>query len=785
MYTKPAKLPKETLAVFHNDGLRARIFYEKYALRSEEDEILERTPEEMWKRVARGLASVEKEERRKEWERNFLWLLSDFRFVPGGRILHAIGNSNKVTALSCYTNSSPEDSIEGIYKTAYEMAETYKRGGGIGIDISTLRPKGAKVRNAARESTGAVSFMELYSTTTGTIGMQGRRGALMLTISDSHPDVLDFCKVKRNLDSVRYANISVRVSDAFMKAVEQDDEWLLHYENPKDKIEVKRTIRAKDLWREIITGARDFAEPGCLFWSTIQCYSSSDRYQGMGVISTNPCSEHPLEPYGNCNLGSLNLAAFITNPFTPNAALDLPSLETTTRYSVRFLDNVLTWNEGRHPLKEQEEAAVRGRRIGLGIMGLADMLCQLRLNYDSDGGILYVDQLLNKLKLWAYDESVKLAEEKAPFPVFDARKQLENPFFKDFPPGLVEKIAKKGLRNVTLLTIPPTGSIAAMAGVTSGIEPIFDLKYLRRSESLKESTFEVEHPLVAKYTESHGGTERDFLSTYFVTAHTINPEKRVLMQAACQKHIDQAISSTINLPRDASVETVGRIYRMAWEHGLKGITVYREGSREGILISEREVKNGHVEVLPSAVTPRPVTLSGVTTRERTPLGTAFVTVNYANGDPKDPFEVFVRLGKAGSDLEADAEAIGRLLSVVLRLPSPMTRAERLSEAIEQLEHIGGSRSTGFGPERVRSMPDGIARALSRYLEAAQNGGSEQPIIEISTSAIGQNHYSLPARAVAGGPAPITAEDFCPNCRQASLITQQGCLRCAECGYKEC
>ncbi len=777
MYIKPAKLPKETLAAFQNDGLRARIFYEKYALRSEENKILEKTPEEMWKRVARGLASVEKEERRKEWERKFLWLLSDCRFVPGGRILHAIGNPNKVTALNCYVIPSPNDSISGIYKTAWELAETFKRGGGSGVDLSSLRPKNSPAHNAARFSTGAVSFMELYSLTTGIIGQQGRRGALMLTISDSHPDVLDFCKVKRNRTLVRYANISVRVTDAFMKAVEQDDEWLLHYENLEDCIEVKRTIQARELWNELISGAWGFAEPGCLFWSTIQRYSSSDRYRGMEVVSTNPCGEESLEPYGDCCLGSINLAAFVTDAFTPNSAVDLLPIEMATRYSVRFLDNVLNWNEGRHPLKVQEEAALRGRRIGLGVMGLADMLCQLRLKYDSDGGILYVDQLLNKLKLWAYDESTKLADEKGPFPVFDARKHLENPFFKDFPPGLLQKIETKGLRNVTVLTIPPTGSIAAMAGVTSGIEPIFDFKYLRRSESLKESTFEVEHPLAAKYKESNGGSEKDLLPTYFVTAHTIKPEKRVLMQATCQKHIDQAISSTINLPKETSLETVDKIYRMAWEHGLKGITVYREGSREGILITEKEAKNSHVEILPTAVTPRPVTLNGVTTRETTPLGTAFVTVNYANANPKEPFEVFVRLGKAGSDLEADAEAIGRLLSVVLRLPSPMTREDRLREVIQQLEHIGGSRSTGFGSERVRSMPDGIARALSRYLETAQNGGNEQPIIEISTIARGQNHDSLPASA--------TAEDFCPNCQQASLITQQGCLRCAECGYKEC
>jgi ribonucleoside-diphosphate reductase alpha chain len=768
-------LTPETLAAFDNDSLRARIFYEKYALRNSENEPVEALPDQMWKRLAGALASTETPERREEWKRNFLWLLTDFRFVPGGRILHAIGNPNKVTALNCYVIPSPHDSIAGIYRTAQELAETFKRGGGCGVDISTLRPKDSPAHNAARVSSGAVSFMELYSLTTGIIGQQGRRGALMITISDSHPDVLDFCKIKRNRSSVRYANISVRVTDAFMRAVEQDDEWLFHYENAEDGIEVKKTIHARELWDELTVGARDWAEPGCLFWDAIRRYSSSDRYSGMEVVSTNPCAEEPLEPYGDCCIGSINLAAFVNGPHTQNTSLDIAEMENATRYAVRFLDNVLSWNEGRHPLNRQEEAALRGRRIGLGIMGLADMLCKLNLRYDSDQGIEFAEKTMEKIKLWAYDETANIATEKGPFPIFNAAKHLENPFFKNFPAELTKKIDRYGLRNVTLLTIPPTGSIAAMAGVTSGIEPIFDVKYVRRSESLSESVFEVEHPLIAEYRKISESRSEDPLPAYIVTAHTIAPEKRVLMQAGLQKHIDQAISSTINLPRDTSLETVERMYRMAWEQGLKGVTVYREGSREGILLTEKQAKRQAVKIVPAKVTPRPATLNGVTARERTPFGTAFVTINYANGNPREPFEVFVRLGKAGSDLEADAEALGRLLSLVLRLPSPMTREERLREVIDQLEHIGGSRSSGFGPERVRSMPDGIARVLSRWLETVVGNEpalSLQPV-EDAVSRNGRLH------------SVVSTGDFCPRCRQASLITQQGCLRCTDCGYKEC
>jgi ribonucleoside-diphosphate reductase alpha chain len=768
-------LPPETLAAFDNDSLRARIFYEKYALRNSENELVERIPEQMWKRLAGALASVETPERREEWKRNFLWLLSDFRFVPGGRILHAIGNLNKVTALNCYVIPSPDDSLPGIYKTALELAETFKRGGGCGVDISTLRPKDSPAHNAARVSTGAVSFMELYSLTTGIIGQQGRRGALMITISDSHPDVLDFCKIKRNRNSVRSANISVRITDAFMRAVERDQEWLLHYENSEDVIEVKRTIQARELWNDLTVGARDWAEPGCLFWDTIRRYSSSDRYSGMEVVSTNPCAEEPLEPYGDCCIGSINLAAFVNDPHTQNTSLDIAALENATRYAVRFLDNVLVWNEGHHPLSGQEEAAVTGRRIGLGIMGLADMLCKVKLRYDSDEGIEFSERTVEKIKLWAYDESANIAFMKGPFPVFEAKRHLENPFFKDFPPRIIEKLEKNGLRNVTLLTIPPTGSIAAMAGVTSGIESIFDVKYVRRSESLAESVFEVAHPLIAEYRKISESHSEDPLPAYFITAHEISPEKRVLMQSALQRHIDQAISSTINLPNDTSLETVERTYRTAWEQGLKGVTVYREGSREGILLTEKQAKRQAVKIVSAKVTPRPATLNGVTARERTPFGTAFVTINYANGNPREPFEVFVRLGKAGSDLEADAEAIGRLLSLILRLPSPMTREERLREVIDQLEHIGGSRFSGFGPERVRSMPDGIARALSRWLETAI-GNEENLSLQPADVAISRNG-NLHQVATTG--------DFCPRCRQASLITQQGCLRCSDCGYKEC
>jgi ribonucleoside-diphosphate reductase alpha chain len=766
-------LPSKTLQAFENDTFRARIFHEKYALRGADGTALEQLPAQMWQRVSQGIAAVEVSEKQREWEDKFRWLLSDFRMVPGGRILHAMGNPNNVTALNCYVVPAPHDSLQGIYHTAWELAETFKRGGGCGVDLSSLRPKHAPVHNASRVSTGAVSFMELYSVTTGIIGQEGRRGALMLTMSDTHPDVLDFCRSKRHLGQVRYANISVRVTDAFMQAVERDAEWQLQYTNAADHIAVQRVVRARELWEELLTGARDVAEPGCLFWDTVQRFSASDRYPGMGVVSTNPCGEEALEPYGDCCLGSVNLSAFVLAPFTPQARLDLCALEKATRFAVRFLDNVLTWNQGRHPLPQHEAAAARGRRIGVGLMGLADMLCQLGLKYDTDTAIEKAAQVVEQVKLWAYDASADLAAEKGPFPAFEVARHFDNPFFASFPPMLLEKLSQRGLRNVTLLTIAPTGTIAALAGCTSGIEPIFALSYTRRSESLSEQEFAVVHPLAVQYRTAHHLPAEAALPDFFTTAHHIDPEKRVLMQATLQRHIDQAISSTINLPRDTSRDTVERIYRQAWHTGCKGITVYREGSREGVLLTAVEAHKTPTVGEGAPVAPRPAILPGLTFRQTTPLGTAFITVNHTDQGPQEPFEVFVRLGKAGSDLEADAEALGRLVSLILRLSSPMSRVARVQEIIGQLEMIGGAHSIHFGPARVRSLADGIARVLARYLEHA---APDQAMAALSADAPDPQGSLL---------AATKGADFCPRCRHAALVSFMGCLQCAECGFREC
>jgi ribonucleoside-diphosphate reductase alpha chain len=582
-----ADLAPETLAYFGGDELRARVFHDKYALRDADGRVLERTPPEMWRRIARELASVERPERRAEWEELFYWLLDDFRFIPGGRIMHGAGNPKRVTLLNCYVIKIKDDSIESIFDWLKEAARTYSMGGGVGGDISMLRPRGARVNNAARSSTGAVSFMELMSLTTGTIGQSGRRGALMITIADNHPDVLDFIRVKRNLNKVRYANISVRISDPFMRAVEADETWDLVFEN--DKASVHRTVRAREIWNELIKGARDYAEPGVIFWDAIKRWSTSE-YNGMEVHTTNPCSEIPLDPYNACDLGNVSLARFVDDSFTPQAHVNWETLDPALRYATRFLDNVLDYNADRHPLPQQKEASLRSRRIGVGFTGLGDMLIQLGLKYDSEEAIAFTDGLFDRIKQVVYDESVNLAAEKGPFPAYDPVQHFQSPFLQTLRPELLDRIQRHGLRNVALLTVPPVGSGAALAGVTSGIEPIFDLSYTRRSESLSQETFKVYHPLVREYMRRMGIDDDKDLPPSFVTAHQIQGDMRVRMQAAIQKHIDHSISSTVNLPADVSIEEVERIYFLAWKLGLKGITVYRAGSRENILTARSEEK---------------------------------------------------------------------------------------------------------------------------------------------------------------------------------------------------
>src|SRR6266480_172056 len=407
-------LPKETLEAFGGDELRARVFYEKYALRDESGKQVETLPKQLWQRVARELASVEvNEEKRKEWTEKFYWLLDDYKFVPGGRIMFGAGQPRRSTLLNCYFFKIREDSIEGIFDWCKEAARTYSFGGGVGTDISLLRPRGTPVNNSAIVSSGSVSFMELLSTTTGTIGQAGRRGA-------------------------------VKITDEFMNAVEKDGEFTLRFQN--EKVKTEKTVRAREIWNQLVKAAWQSDEPGLIFWDTIK-RDSTTEYNGMAVEGVNPCSEQTLENYGCCCLGSINLSSFVKGAFTDRASVDWASLTTAAQAATRFLDNVLDYNADKHPLPQQKTASLWSRRIGVGTTGLGDMLIKMGMKYDDEATVEFVDKLFERIKNVIYDYSTDLAKEKGPAPAFEAEKHLAQPFIKRLDNRVKKKIRAQGIRN--------------------------------------------------------------------------------------------------------------------------------------------------------------------------------------------------------------------------------------------------------------------------------------------------------------------------------------------------
>lgn len=754
--------PLETVEFFQGDELRIRLFLDKYALRDLEGNVMEKTPVEMWKRLARELASVEAKGKQEEWQKKFYWLLEAFRFIPGGRIMFGAGRLQRATLLNCYVIPIKEDSIEGIFEWCKEAARTYSFGGGVGTDISILRPKGAPVNNAAIYSTGSVSFMDLFSVTTGTIGQAGRRGALMITIGCDHPDVLEFIGIKSDLQRqrVQYANISVRLTDEFMEAVQKDEAFTLHYEN--DVIgSIKKTVRAREIWEKLIENAHASAEPGVLFWDTVKRESTTE-YNGMEVITTNPCSEIPLEPYGCCCLGNINLSQFVLEEFTEGAKVDWPNLEKALRYATRFLDNVLDYGADKHPLPQQKKASLHSRRIGVGFTGFGDMLVKLGLKYDTEQAIEFADKLFERVKNIVYDESVNLALEKGTSPAFDLEKHLKSPFIQRLDRKVLDKIKLHGLRNAALLTIPPVGSGSVLAGCSSGIEPIFELSYIRRSKSLSKEEFQVHHPLVKGYLDRFGLKDPKDLPPFFVTAHQIKPEFRVRMQAAIQKHIDHAISSTVNLPREITPEEVAKIYFLGWKLGCKGITVYREGSREGILLTDAEMRR-RATLTPR---PRPQVVKGKTYRMKTEMGNLYVTINE---DDKGMVEVFANLGKSGSSAMAFTEALGRLISLALR------SGVRPTAVIDELSLIRGLRPVVQEDGKVVfSVPDAIAKAMEEYLK----GGEQLALLEEVKPEPTVKHQ------VGEGHEPKRQAELCPSCG-GLLIFTNGCYICSDCGFTKC
>ena len=720
----------------------------------------EKHPWDLWKRQAKALASVEKTpELQEKWEASFFEALRNFKFVPGGRIMHGAGREDITTTLNnCYVVGIKTDSIKSIYDCVIQEAMTYKYGGGCGHDLSVLRPGGDEILGTGGNSCGPVGFMNLFSENTNTIAQHGRRGANMQTLRVDHPDIEKFIEIKTgDIDMVKYSNISVLLTDEFMKAVQSDSDFDLQWGG-----KVYTTVKAKDLWMKIIEHAHASAEPGLLFWDTMTKYHNAEYCSPL--VSTNPCAEQPLPDGGCCNLGALNLERFVDQ----NGNFDFDGFKETTAVGARFLDNVIDYNLDRHALEEQKQNAMNDRRVGLGILGLGDMLVKMGIQYDSDEALETIGKIMEIHRDTSYETSAALAKEKGQFPNFDWDGYSQSLFVQDLPKKLQTKIKNHGIRNCTLTTVAPTGSGAIVARVTSGIEPIFATSYKRKvkkNDSLGKEfdTFTVYHPVVQEMF----GTDEN-LPQYVVTAHNVDPYFRVKMQGIVQKYIDSSISSTVNLAEETTVDTVADIYMTAYKADLKGITVYREGSREGILItddksSENEEQSSDNTEMKTART-RPSITEGRTRRMRTGDGTLYVTVNE---DENGLCEVFTAIGKAGGTVAAQTEAISRLISLALR------SGVDPNSIINQLKGISGPNPTWEDGQLILSTPDAIGRALETFV----NGDSP--------SQEKQSQFEIADEASTNGRQAKEYGQHCSECDGSGIVNEGGCLVCRDCGWSKC
>lgn len=642
----------------------------------------------------------------------------------------------------------------------------------------------------------------------GVYTSNSRRGALMLILNDWHPDVFNFINSKREMGQITNANISVGVSDRLMEAVKADGDWELVFPDTSEegyddewdgdlegwiargrKVIRYKTIKARELWNAIVESAWASAEPGVWFRERSNKMSNSWYYNPL--IATNPCGEQPLSKWSVCNLGALNLARFYDEAAGDVAWADL---DRAVRYAVRFLDDVI---DGTPYFFEENKATQQSeRRVGLGTMGVAELMIYCGVRYGSPESVAFIDKLYKAIAVAAYETSAEIAHEKGSFAHFDAEKVLQSGYMMQMPDHVRQMVREKGLRNVTLLTQAPTGTTGTMVNTSTGIEPFFSWVYYRKS---RLGLHEEQVPIVADwYAKNPNATA---LPDFFITAMELAPEEHVRVQGAFQKWVDSAISKTANVPNQYTVEQVSDLYLLMYELGCKGGTIYRDGSRneqvlmlkgderaesemEGLKKKDKAEERAEVHNTPHKVYPRPVLLQGTTVSFKTPFGTAYITMN--NDEHSNPFEVFITVGKAGSDVQADAEAMGRMISLQLRTTAPHNRREMLRLIMEQLEGIGGARATGFGQNRVLSLPDAVASALKQYYfkeEQPQQLGLPMTLADAKPA---------PAPAKPSNSNGVTVEssynkgaDMCPECGTISFIRAEGCKKCTTCGYSEC
>jgi ribonucleoside-diphosphate reductase alpha chain len=862
--TPPAYVDDPSIALSQN-GIK--VLEKRYLRRDINGDLLE-TPAGMFYRIAHHVAQPEQEHGGDVdgATRTFYELLTERRFYPNSPTFTGAGTPLGQLA-ACFVLPIEDDmgkSSDGIFSTLRVAALIQQTGGGNGFSFSRLRPKDDVVHTSSGRATGPVGFLRVYDQAFGEIAQGGsRRGANMAVLRCDHPDIEEFITCKAEEGKVANFNISVAITDEFMQTVQQDADF--HLRNPRDG-KVWRTVRARDLFNKIIKYAHHNGEPGALF---IDAANRSNPVPHLYALeATNPCGEQWLGPYENCCLGSVNLAEHVTLDPDGDPVVDWELLCRSVEESTHFLDNVVSANAYVPAVPQVAEAAYRARRIGLGIMGLGDMMYKLGIRYGSEEGQEFAAQIMEFVRYYTMNKSIELAKERGAFLAFagsiydDKQPHPEGSRMKWQPPqslmrftrdwyrpaldwnAIVEDIRRYGIRNAAQTTVAPTGTIATVCGCEGyGCEPVFALGYVRHfKDGDKDVELVYTSPLfdqaldATDLSEARKTAIKQHAATYgscqtiedlpeqlrhtFVVSSDITAEEHVRMQAAIQAFVDNSISKTCNFPEGATEEDVAKAYQLAWELGCKGLTVYVTGSRQVVVLetkatqqkkSEGEtpapaatngahegVANGYVNgttngtaaVVNGAVNghagvngksdnysrdvkpimlkrPRPKRLQGSTYRKETPLGSAYITVN--SDERNEPFEVFLNVGKAGSEVAAVSEAMGRLISLVLRMPASLPPSERLRWVMDEMAGIGGGRPLGFGANRVRSLPDGVAQVLAEHLSDLPPAAS----------------LELQAEQLALPIAQRPIGDICPECGEASFLNVEGCRKCHVCGYSEC
>ena len=708
-------------------------------------------------------------------------LIADKKFLFGGRILSNRGiDDEKVTYSNCYVISPPEDNIESIYDTAKKLARTYSYGGGCGIDISKLAPCGAKVNNQAKSTSGAVSFMDTFSQVTEQIGQNGRRGALMISIDCTHPDLEKFITVKSDLNKVTSANISVRVTDRFMVAVKNDEDWELYYKRNETGEEIKKTVKARDIFDLLCRNNWDYAEPGILYWDRITNWNLVSNDKDFEYAGVNPCAEEPLPAGGSCLLGAINLAAFVRN-----GKFDWDDFNRTVNIAVKALNNVLDEGLERHPLAEQRKAVRDWRQIGLGIMGLADMLIKLGIEYGSPDSITLCDAIGYSMARNAIVASADIAGYAGCYDKYNEQYVTTSPFFAEhIKPDDEEAwsfVEANGLRNSQLLTIAPTGSISTMIGVSGGIEPIFANYYERTTKSLHghDEVYKVYTPIVKEYMDAHGIKDELGLPSYFVTSATIPIKRRIDMQSVWQKHIDASISSTVNLPSEATVDDVKDLYMYAWEKHLKGITVYRAGcKRAGILNADTKKDDEPKLETSSTILPRGSIIEpsndliGKKRKIQTGCGSLHVLAFF---DPIDGNlqEVYFNKGSTGGCANF-MTGLSRMVSLLCRAGVDIMTIKDQLDSTGVCPSYATRKATHHDTSKGSCCPMAIGNALVDMYNEMQSElddkeDEEKPVKKTPVEPIKDVNVR---------------QQLCPECGE-QLVFEGGCCTCKSCGYTKC